>query len=101
MWEGGRKTLRFFGLRDKAYDSDKLRKNLKANRIDLIGSHRRIRKKKRFQDGSKHRCYQKRWKLNRTFSWLQNFRRLVVRYERLIEIYNGFDFERVQVSSHY
>jgi transposase len=26
--------------------------------------------------------YRKRWKVERTFAWLGNFRRLVVRYDR-------------------
>ena len=46
-------------IADKAYDSDKLRKNPKAIRIDLIVPHRRNRKKKRFQDYSKLRRYKK------------------------------------------
>ena len=42
------------------------------------------------QDGRKLRRYRKRWKIERTFAWLGNYRRLVVRYERLIDMYRGF-----------
>lgn len=36
------------------------------------------------QDGRKLRRYKRRWIIERTNSWLQNFRRLVVRYERSV-----------------
>ena len=42
------------------------------------------------QDGRKLRRYRKRWKVERTFAWLGNFRRLVVRYERHIKMYQAF-----------
>jgi len=32
---------------------------------------------------------QRRWKIERLFAWLQNFRRLVVRYERHAENFLG------------
>jgi transposase len=34
------------------------------------------------QDGRALRRYRKRWKVERTFAWLQNFRRLLVRQDR-------------------
>ena len=34
------------------------------------------------QDGRQLRRYCRRWKIERLFAWLQNFRRLVTRYER-------------------
>jgi transposase len=71
-------------IADKAYDSDPLRKRLKALKIDLICPHRRNRTKAKLQDGRKLRRYRRRWKIERTFSWLGNFRRLVVRWDRLI-----------------
>ena len=77
-------------IADKAYDSDPLRKRLKKLKIDLIVPHRSNRKKPKTQDGRKLKRYRKRWKIERTFSWLSNFRRLVVRYERLITVYSGF-----------
>ena len=71
---------------DKAYDSDKLdQKLLKERGVETISPHRRGRKKARTQDGRKLRCYRHRWKVERLFAWLQNFRRLVVRYEYHVE----------------
>ena len=71
---------------DKAYDSDKLdQKLLKERGVEMISPHRRGRKKARTQDGRKLRCYRHRWKVERLFAWLQNFRRLVVRYEYHVE----------------
>ncbi len=75
---------------DKGYDSDPLRKRLKHLKIDLIVPHRRNRKKPKTQDGRKLRRYRKRWKVERTFAWIGNFRRLVVRYERQIKMYRAF-----------
>jgi transposase len=77
-------------IADNAYDSDPLRKRLKALKIDLICPHRRNRTKAKLQDGRKLRRYRRRWKIERTFSWLGNFRRLVVRWDRLITVYRAF-----------
>lgn len=68
---------------DNAYDSDQLDENLlKKHGIELIAPHRRNRTMPKTQDGRKLRRYKHRWKVERLFAWLQNFRRLVVRYER-------------------
>jgi transposase len=75
---------------DKAADSDKLRKRLKKRRIDLIAPHRNNRVKPPMQDGRKLRRYRRRWKIERTIAWIQNFRRLVVRYDRKISMFNAF-----------
>jgi transposase len=83
-----KRPVRLIG--DKAYDSDPLRKRCKELKIDLIVPHRKNRKKSKKQDGRKLRRYRKRWKVERTFSWISNFRRLVVRYERLVTVYQGF-----------
>ena len=56
----------------------------------MIAPHRRNRKKTKTQDSRKLRRYMKRWKVERLFAWLSNFRRLVVRYERRVENYLGF-----------
>ena len=77
-------------IADKSYDSDPLRKRLKQLGIDLICPHRRNRTKPKLQDGRKLRRYRRRYKIERTFAWLGNFRRLVVRYERLITVYSAF-----------
>jgi len=73
---------------DNAYDSDKLDKRLKNYGIELISPHRSNRKN-RTQDLRRLRRYRRRWRIERLFAWLQNFRRLVVRYERYAENFLG------------
>ena len=75
---------------DKAYDSDGLRDRLKERGIELICPHRKNRKRPATQDGRKLRRYKRRWKVERAFAWLGNFRRLVVRYERSLRMYRAF-----------
>lgn len=77
-------------IADKAYDSDKLRKRLKERGIDVIVPHRRDRKSRSLQDGRKLRRYRHRWIVERTISWLGNYRRLLVRHEREITVYRAF-----------
>jgi len=84
----GEKPERLIG--DKAYDSDKLDAQLKADGVELIAPHRENRKKPPTQDGRILRRYRRRWKVERLFAWLQNFRRLAVRYEYYIENLLGF-----------
>ena len=66
---------------DKAYDSDELDARLKAKGIELIAPHRAGRKKPKTQDGRKLRRYKRRWKIERFFAWVFNYRKCVVRYE--------------------
>ena len=67
---------------DKAYDSDDLDQRLLADRsVEMVAPHRKGRKKPKTQDGRKLRPYRRRWRVERLFAWLQNFRRIVVRYE--------------------
>jgi len=67
---------------DLAYDSDPLDQQLRKDYgIDLIAPHKRNRKKRRTQDGRVLRRYCQRWKVERFFAWLHNFRRLVTRWE--------------------
>ena len=77
-------------IADKAYDSDPLREALEKRGIELICPHRVNRRKPKRQDGRPLRRYRKRWKVERTIAWLGNFRRLVVRYERKIQMYQAF-----------
>jgi transposase len=66
---------------DKAYDSDALDVRLLEERgVELISPHRSNRRSAT-QDGRPLRRYRRRWKVERLFAWLHNFRRLVVRYE--------------------
>ena len=73
---------------DNAYDSDKLDAELRQYGIEVIAPHRSNRKN-RTQDGRRLRRYRRRWKIERLFAWLQNNRRLVVRYERHAENFLG------------
>lgn len=75
---------------DKAYDSDPLDEQLKKLEVELIAPHKANRKKSPTQDGRKLRRYKRRWKIERLFAWLQNFRRIVVRYEYHADNYLGF-----------
>jgi len=77
-------------IADKAYDSDPFRQALAARGIELICPHRSNRRRAKTQDGRKLRRYRRRWKIERTFAWLGNFRRLVVRYERHLLMYAAF-----------
>ena len=75
-------------IADKGHDSDPLRDSLARKGIDPIVPHRRNRKlSTRRQDGRKLHRERRRWKVERTFAWLQNFRRLVVRCDRDLVIY--------------
>jgi transposase len=76
-------------LGDKAYDSDKLDKQLDEEyRIEMIAPNRRNRSKT--QDGRPPRRYRRRWKVERLFAWLHNFRRLVTRWEFHADNFLGF-----------
>lgn len=67
---------------DKAYDSDGLDRQLESQLgMEMIAPHRSNRTKPKTQDGRPLRRYKRRWKIERLFAWLYNFRRLVVRYE--------------------
>jgi len=75
---------------DKAYDSDPLDQRLKEQKnIEMVAPHKRNRKKPKTQDGRKLRRYRRRWKVERLFAWLHNFRRLPIRYEYHAENFLG------------
>jgi transposase len=73
---------------DDAYDSDQLDAELNTFGIKLISPHRSNRKNKA-QDLRRLRRYRRRCKIESLFAWLQNFRRLLVRYERYAENFLG------------
>ncbi len=74
---------------DLAYNSDRLDEALRERGIELSAPHRANRRQ-RTQDGRPLRRYRRRWKVERLFAWLHNFRRLVVRWERYPENFLGF-----------
>jgi transposase len=75
---------------DKAYDSDALDRELMENfGTDMIAPNK-VNRRVPTQDGRPLRRYVRRWKIERLFAWLFNFRRLVVRYEYHVENFQGF-----------
>jgi transposase len=73
---------------DNAYDSDRLDQDLAETGVEMITPHRSNRKN-RTQDGRVLRRYHRRWKIERLFAWLQNYRRLTVRWEYRPENFLG------------
>ena len=66
-----------------------LRKRLKSERnIDLICPQRSNQKTK-VQDRKLCR-YRRGWKIERTNAWLQNYRRVLVRFDRFFTMYYAF-----------
>jgi len=58
----------------------------KRGGIDMHLSTRR----RQTQDGRPLRRYRRRWKIERLFAWLQNYRRLITRHEHHAENFLGF-----------
>ncbi len=76
---------------DKAYDSDRLDQELAEQGVEMIAPHRRTRRMENItQDGRSLRRYDRRWTVERTISWIQNFRRLCIRWEKSTKLFSGF-----------
>jgi transposase len=75
---------------DKAYDSDKLDEELRQQGVRMIAPHRKSRRKLRTQDGRRLRRHQRRWLVERFFSWIQWHRRILVRWEYYPQNFLGF-----------
>lgn len=73
---------------DKAYDSDKLDRQLLDKGIEMIAPNRANRSMT--QDQRPLRRYRRRWTVERTISWLQNYRRLCIRWEKSLLAFQGF-----------
>jgi transposase len=73
---------------DKGYDSDPFRRMLRKRGIHPCIPLRKNRKVKR---GRKTNIsgYHERWHVERTFGWIESFRRLATRFERLLAVYYG------------
>ena len=56
----------------------------------LIAPHRSNRRRPKTQDGRPLRRYRRRWKMERLHAWLQNYRRVLVRWEYHLENFLGF-----------
>jgi transposase len=74
---------------DKGYDSNEVREALEDRGIEPVIPARKNNKKATHQDGRCLRRYRNRWIVERTNAWIQNFRRLTIRYERRIDIYRS------------
>ena len=83
---------------DRAYDNDALDEQLAERGIELIAPHRHNRATAT-QDGRALRRYCRCWKIERLWAWLQNYRRIVARYERYAENYLGFVHLRLPADS--
>jgi len=57
-------------IADRGYDSDPLRERLAKKGIELICPYRCNNKEQKYYDGRKMRRYKRRYKVERTFSWL-------------------------------
>jgi len=77
-------------IADRGYDSDQLRLEFAIAGVDLIVPHRKNRTRAALQDRRKLPRYRRRWIVERSFSWMQAFRRLVTRHDRLLSSYRGF-----------
>ena len=75
---------------DRAYDSDPLDARIGERfGVQLVAPHNPTRRRKATQDGRVLRRYRRRWKIERLFAWLHNFRRVVIRWEYYPENFLG------------
>jgi transposase len=77
-------------IADKAYDALDLFTRLAERGMQLIAPHKKNRVAEPFQDGRSLRRYSCRWMVERANAWLQNFRRVAVRYDRDVNRYIAF-----------
>ncbi len=78
-------------LYDCAADSQSLRESLKQRGIRLIHPFNKRRNQtapKMTENAKQH--YQGRWKVERTFAWLKNLRRLTTRWEHYSHLHQAF-----------
>ncbi|MGA2300883.1 MAG: IS5 family transposase [Candidatus Acidiferrum sp.] len=75
---------------DRAYDSDPLDVQIRERfGVQLVAPHNTTRSRKATQDGRVLRRYRRRWKIERLFAWLHNYRRVVIRWEYYPENFLG------------
>ncbi len=73
---------------DRAYDSDPLDEHLQREYgLELIAPHKANRSKPPTQDGRKLRRYRRRYRIERLWAWMKNYRRVAVRWE-----YHAYNF---------
>jgi transposase len=76
-------------IADRGDDSNPLRAHLARRGIAPIIPARRHHQHATHQDGRMLRRYRRQWVIERTCAWLGHFRRLILRYERLMTTYAG------------
>ena len=72
---------------DKAYDVDDLRRALRDDSATLVAPHRKNRKRPAVDQELVDDLYRERWRVERSFSWMAGYRRVVTRYERSLAAY--------------
>lgn len=81
---------------DRAYDSRTFRESLRKRGIKVCIPTRHRPKNWRKKRGRPRvldkAAYKNRYKIERTFAWMGNFRRLLIRWEHLLCVYSGFCF---------
>jgi transposase len=78
---------------DRAYDSEAFRRYLRRRGIQPTIPSYQCRARKRPKRGRPLQVgpsYGSRWKVERCFAWMDNGRRLIVRYERKLHCYHAF-----------
>jgi len=77
-------------IADRAYDSDPLRESMAEDGFILVSPHRKNRVKPKTNDGRRLRRYKRRYIVERTFAWIHSYRRVVTRFEKRVDLYEGF-----------
>jgi hypothetical protein len=68
-----------------------LAENLQDYGVELIAPHRSNRKpENKTQDGRPLRRYARRWTVERTIAWFQNYRRHCIRWEKSTKLFQGY-----------
>lgn len=79
---------------DRGYDSSEFRQALRRRGIGMCIPPKRRPKSWRAKRGrpvvARKADYRLRYKVERSFAWLGNFRRLLIRWERLFGVYHGW-----------
>jgi transposase len=83
-------------LADRAYDSRAFRTSLRKRGIKVCIPPRRRPKNWRKKRGrpvtADRQTYKQRFKVERSFAWMGNYRRLLIRWEHHLSVYRGFCF---------
>lgn len=83
-------------LADRAYDSRAFRASLRKRGIKVCIPPRRRPKNWRKKRGrpvkADRETYKQRFKVERSFAWMGNYRRLLMRWEYHLSVYRGFCF---------